>query len=151
MFWSRPSLILMLYWLRIIILIFWGIRERRVAFLWFGNLSFCLIILFFVGDCSLICRQGFKMISRCYICTKEVESINHLFVASPLAAAIWQFISHFFRIVLDTSSSLLRLFQVAFLIPLSKQLFSLLLNAIILAIYFIKGWGINLFSMTFCG
>lgn len=66
-----------------------------------------------------------------------MKSVNHLFLFCPFAVVVWQYISHLFGVALDRSISKLFSFQSVLNISLSKHIFSLLLNAIILGFYFI--------------
>lgn len=77
------------------------------------------------------------MVYSCFICKREIESTNYLFISCPFAIAILQFVSQLFRGSLDLSSTPIHLLHAASQIVLGRHLFSLLLNVVVYGFCFI--------------
>ncbi|KAF3453875.1 hypothetical protein FNV43_RR04316 [Rhamnella rubrinervis] len=74
---------------------------------------------------DVLIRRGFSMASKCRICGNDLETISHLFLTCPYAAAIWDCLGVTFRIRLDASGSMVSMFEKAIKASLRTQVFNL--------------------------
>ncbi|KAF3433236.1 hypothetical protein FNV43_RR24338 [Rhamnella rubrinervis] len=101
-------------------------------------------IFVFLRWLRLRCGRGFSMASKCRICGNDLETVSHLFLTCPYAAAIWDCLGVAFGIRLDASGSVVYMFEKAMEASLSTQVFNLWTTTIVSAlsaIWFVRNQG----------
>ena len=69
-----------------------------------------------------LCARGFHLVSRCYLCVNQHESLDHTFSSCSYAVAVWTALASLFEVSLNFSSGFSALFHMAWSLKFSSQL-----------------------------